>query len=247
MYNNVEYQIQEQSDLELIIFKVTLETATDVTYSDKDIEEIFGGGNYTSYAEYATDSTLLLKTNYTGGWGDKIEHVVYFVFVQGIIRAVTRELARNPKAIVQLDLNTHHHSALKDMNKVFKQHGFMFRPKFGHFVTYKAGKPKPKKVSNSLLNDIRTMVTNRICRAINTKVNGSFDIDYPNNKLAQIAAVRVAKFVGITYKQIFCEKDSCNETLIEYITRRAEPTVKDQTLQEIKQWWDEHYTTKFEI
>lgn len=67
MYSNVNYQIQEQSDLELIIFKVTLETATDVVYSDKDIEEIFGGGKYSSYAEYANDSTLLLKTNYEGG------------------------------------------------------------------------------------------------------------------------------------------------------------------------------------
>lgn len=130
---------------------------------------------------------------------------------------------------------------------MFKQNGFMYRPKFGHFVTYKAGKPKPKKVSKFLLNDVRTMITNRICCIINEKVDGAFDIDYPNNKSAQIGAVRLAKFVGITYKQIFREKDSCGASLIEYITRKADPTVKDQTIQEINDWWKEHYTTKFKI
>ena len=246
MYSSYPYQIMEQSDIQLILRKVTLETATDVTYHEQDICDVFcGGERYTGYAEYANESSILVKTNSEGGWGEKSDHVVYFVFVPSIIRAVTRELTKNPKALVQLDLDEHHVDGLKLLNKLFKQSGFMFRPKFGHFVTYKAGKPKPKKVAKNLLNDVRSMLTSHICQCINDKLGGSICIGYPNNKLAQIGAVRLAKCVGIKFDQAM--KHTTYGNLYDYIARRADPEVKDQTLQEIKDWWKEHYTTKFTV
>lgn len=246
MYTDRLYQIEEQNEFQLIVKAVTLETATDVTYEKSDIIEIFGGGSFAEWVRQVKEDTVLFQTYLTGSW-DK-DRTVYMVFLQAIIRAVQKELERNPKATVELDLDSHHISRLTEINRLFKQHGFMLRPKFGHFVKYKEPKAKPKKASGILLHTVRSAMAGRVMDIISDRLEGSFSLNGAIKK-TQIGAVRLAKIVGIEFDDVMLyNKQGYCGNLYEYIKKQCkdEPEVAELTIQEIKNWWKENWTTKFE-
>ena len=123
------YQIQEQTDLEIVLVPTTLETATDVTYDSHTFNEFFNAGTHES-----------IWVSVVGWWG--CGKALYYVNMPELLRRVERALAEFKEYCPPLTAEML--EGLGSKQSVFKERGFMFRPSKGIFVRWKA---KPKKAT----------------------------------------------------------------------------------------------------
>lgn len=234
------YQIISQNEVELILQRTTLETATDVTYTNEQ------------FCEIHSDSVWNRVDGYWYSYGSDDMNKIYYINKPELRRQVLQQLEKSKEAIVELSEEIMKH--IQYYNDEFKPHGFMFRPSKGVFVKFKA-RPKKKVVSKALINDMRNMFMEAVCNHIQTKYGFHFKYVSCCNKKDQAAIVKFGLANGYTWNEVTTvafqtwneydrdadEYVSKGRPLMAYLQHRlsSDPEMIQPTFDEFKKWYDE--------
>lgn len=235
--SDVVFQIESQSELEIVLVRTTLEEATDVTYTLAQFGRIFNNDEYES----------VWKTT-PGHYSSFHYHYINFGELE---RQVLKRLETSKEVSLLFTDTTLEH--LSYSNPTFKKSGFMFRPSKGVFVKW-VEKPKKKVVSKAVLNDMKGVLIGSIRRYVMEKYGFKFEFQNCCNEKNRADIIRFGQVNGFTWDWIDMEPNfsvwwsydakkqkgvNHGQTIMEYLTikRNIDPELVQPTYDAFKRWY----------
>ncbi len=155
-----------ENRFEIILEKQTLETATSVLYSFREIMDIYNNGEEIVSYWSSNDNNHLLICDYK-------YDPTRLIYLDNLISYVKHELSKPKTKEVYVDLSDKTVQVLVNgWQKLLKEHGFMCRPSTGTFVRFKT-KPKKVEVKKSVLLRLKSICVEHL----QISLNNEYDLD----------------------------------------------------------------------
>lgn len=183
------YQIVETGTWWVEVVETTLETCTDVAYSEQDLWDLYNGGKEFAWYHTITKSDVTFYRN-------------HIVFVEQLLTTIISKMKDvkelSDDILPEIFLGT---GLLDKLILLLRVEGVSYSPTRGLFIKYK---PRKRKVlhNGQALRRSRVLLIEELLERINQKFGSQLQQSGNVGKQAEEGVIRLGKLLGFTFDDI---------------------------------------------